>query len=99
VREGGFEPPRLSAPPPQDGVSASSTTPARQNLRTYRKTPTATPVRIANRFYWDADGGLPGVAEPEFGSVVWAGAVASEEESGLSTVIVAGTGPTPGMLT
>ena len=28
VREGGFEPPRLSAPPPQDGVSASSTTPA-----------------------------------------------------------------------
>ena len=28
VREGGFEPPRLSAPPPQDGVSASSTTSA-----------------------------------------------------------------------
>ena len=28
VREGGFEPPRLSAPPPQDGVSANSTTPA-----------------------------------------------------------------------
>ena len=29
VREGGFEPPRLSAPPPQDGVSANSTTPAK----------------------------------------------------------------------
>ena len=28
VRKGGFEPPRLSAPPPQDGVSASSTTSA-----------------------------------------------------------------------
>ena len=28
VREGGFEPPRLAAPPPQDGVSANSTTPA-----------------------------------------------------------------------
>src|SRR5579864_3565897 len=33
VRKGGFEPPRLSAPPPQDGVSASSTTSAQgQNL-------------------------------------------------------------------
>jgi hypothetical protein len=31
VRKGGFEPPRLSAPPPQDGVSASSTTSARGN--------------------------------------------------------------------
>ena len=28
VRKGGFEPPRLAAPPPQDGVSASSTTSA-----------------------------------------------------------------------
>ncbi len=28
VRKGGFEPPCLSAPPPQDGVSASSTTSA-----------------------------------------------------------------------
>src|SRR5207248_3111177 len=28
VRKGGFEPPRLSAPPPQDGVSASFTTSA-----------------------------------------------------------------------
>ena len=28
MRKGGFEPPRLSAPPPQDGVSASSTTSA-----------------------------------------------------------------------
>src|SRR6266566_2311416 len=36
VRKGGFEPPRLSAPPPQDGVSASSTTSAqgRNFLRT-----------------------------------------------------------------
>ena len=32
VRKGGFEPPRLSAPPPQDGVSASSTTSARCKL-------------------------------------------------------------------
>src|SRR5216684_8285348 len=32
VRKGGFEPPRLSAPPPQDGVSASSTTSAAYNL-------------------------------------------------------------------
>src|SRR6266581_691572 len=30
VRKGGFEPPRLSAPPPQDGVSASSTTSAQK---------------------------------------------------------------------
>jgi len=29
---GGFEPPRLAAPPPQDGVSANSTTPAYSNL-------------------------------------------------------------------
>src|SRR5579862_4413046 len=33
VRKGGFEPPRLSAPPPQDGVSASSTTSAFQSLQ------------------------------------------------------------------
>src|SRR5579864_565693 len=32
VRKGGFEPPRLSAPPPQDGVSASSTTSAGDKL-------------------------------------------------------------------
>ena len=32
VRKGGFEPPRLSAPPPQDGVSASSTTSALRKL-------------------------------------------------------------------
>ena len=29
MRKGGFEPPRLSAPPPQDGVSANSTTSAK----------------------------------------------------------------------
>src|ERR1700704_139509 len=33
VRKGGFEPPRLSAPPPQDGVSASSTTSALYQFR------------------------------------------------------------------
>ena len=33
VRKGGLEPPRLSAPPPQDGVSANSTTSARCNYR------------------------------------------------------------------
>ncbi len=33
VRKGGFEPPRLSAPPPQDGVSASSTTSAYKTAR------------------------------------------------------------------
>ncbi len=32
MRKGGFEPPRLSAPPPQDGVSANSTTSARCTL-------------------------------------------------------------------
>src|ERR1700741_4492025 len=31
VRKGGFEPPRLSAPPPKDGVSASSTTSPNKN--------------------------------------------------------------------
>jgi hypothetical protein len=31
VRKGGFEPPRLAAPPPQDGVSANSTTSALDN--------------------------------------------------------------------
>ena len=33
VRKGGLEPPCLSAPPPQDGVSANSTTSARCNYR------------------------------------------------------------------
>src|ERR1700687_5939939 len=37
VRKGGFEPPRLSAPPPQDGVSASSTTSARCNYHALNK--------------------------------------------------------------
>ena len=37
VRKGGFEPPRLSAPPPQDGVSASSTTSARGNCHAIDK--------------------------------------------------------------
>ena len=36
VRKGGFEPPRLAAPPPQDGVSASSTTSARVRNLTIR---------------------------------------------------------------
>src|ERR1700704_5005280 len=37
VRKGGFEPPRLSAPPPQDGVSASSTTSASRGNVDYSK--------------------------------------------------------------
>src|SRR5258708_13802504 len=41
VRKGGFEPPRLTAPPPQDGASASSATSARgkvrKNLSTFYK--------------------------------------------------------------
>src|SRR5947209_19388335 len=32
VRKGGFEPPCLTAPPPQDGVSASSTTSANKRF-------------------------------------------------------------------
>src|SRR5437899_4526849 len=32
VRKGGLEPPRLSAPPPQDGVSANSTTSALKSI-------------------------------------------------------------------
>src|SRR5579859_8073645 len=40
VRKGGFEPPHLSAPPPQDGVSASSTTSALGLFYTHeRRTP------------------------------------------------------------
>jgi hypothetical protein len=34
VRKGGFEPPRLTAPPPQDGASASSATSAQGNETT-----------------------------------------------------------------
>ncbi len=41
MRKGGFEPPRLTAPPPQDGASASSATSARgkvrKNLSTFYK--------------------------------------------------------------
>src|SRR5271157_834034 len=37
VRKGGFEPPRLSAPPPQDGVSASSTTSALKSISYARR--------------------------------------------------------------
>ncbi len=33
MRKGGFEPPRLTAPPPQDGASASSATSARGELK------------------------------------------------------------------
>jgi hypothetical protein len=36
VRKGGFEPPRLTAPPPQDGASASSATSARGEVRKKR---------------------------------------------------------------
>jgi hypothetical protein len=43
VRKGGFEPPRLSAPPPQDGVSASSTTSARYNCYALNSLATSVP--------------------------------------------------------
>ena len=33
MRKGGFEPPRLTAPPPQDGASASSATSARGEVK------------------------------------------------------------------
>src|ERR1017187_377305 len=39
VRKGGFEPPRLTAPPPQDGASASSATSARGKVRKTRSRP------------------------------------------------------------
>ena len=42
MRKGGFEPPRLAAPPPQDGVSANSTTSALEPT-TYRL-PTRVPI-------------------------------------------------------
>ena len=49
VRKGGFEPPRLTAPPPQDGASASSATSARGEVRKNRtrsiNTSSAFPVR------------------------------------------------------
>jgi hypothetical protein len=35
VRKGGFEPPRLTAPPPQDGASASSATSARGEVKNF----------------------------------------------------------------
>lgn len=35
VRKGGFEPPRLTAPPPQDGASASSATSARGEVEKF----------------------------------------------------------------
>ena len=50
VRKGGFEPPRLSAPPPQDGVSASSTTSAM--LRRFG------PLRIDRKAEGDSEGNL-----------------------------------------
>src|SRR5882724_7439980 len=47
--KGGFEPPRLTAPPPQDGASASSATSARGEVRKNRtrsiNTSSAFPVR------------------------------------------------------
>jgi hypothetical protein len=36
VRKGGFEPPRLTAPPPQDGASASSATSARGKVKKFK---------------------------------------------------------------
>jgi hypothetical protein len=48
VRKGGLEPPCLSAPPPQDGVSANFTTSATKNLfiiNYLMGTPLGAPVR------------------------------------------------------
>ena len=71
VREGGFEPPRLAAPPPQDGVSANSTTPAGQGTNYGRRGARATvypsilPGRVAHgevpggdSFGWVCAGGV-----------------------------------------
>ena len=38
MRKGGFEPPRLTAPPPQDGASASSATSARGEVKAFSST-------------------------------------------------------------
>src|SRR5580700_10909823 len=48
VRKGGFEPPRLSAPPPQDGVSASSTTSALCELHVFNSSKTSSCEGIYN---------------------------------------------------
>src|ERR1051326_8767024 len=50
VRKGGFEPPRLSAPPPQDGVSASSTTSA---LSAHTRRPSTGRRSIVNKRLFD----------------------------------------------
>jgi hypothetical protein len=50
VRKGGFEPPRLSAPPPQDGVSASSTTSATFSTKSFlrERDPEAVILNVLN---------------------------------------------------
>jgi hypothetical protein len=47
VRKGGFEPPRLSAPPPQDGVSASSTTSAQNKPNTLNSLTRSAPEGVS----------------------------------------------------
>ena len=43
VRKGGLEPPCLSAPPPQDGVSANFTTSALKNIFIFNHLPDTMP--------------------------------------------------------
>jgi hypothetical protein len=49
VRKGGLEPPRLSAPPPQDGVSANSTTSALYSTGSKNQT---NPLKRRDRLVW-----------------------------------------------
>src|ERR1019366_5135731 len=65
VRKGGFEPPRLTAPPPQDGASASSATSARGKVK---KTDHGQnrPLEDFRSVYFD-DAGAAGVGVGEVG--------------------------------
>jgi hypothetical protein len=57
LRKGGLEPPCLSAPPPQDGVSASSTTSALKiGLVTFQNQALQKPVAWFGPEYWMAFG-------------------------------------------
>src|SRR5258708_31561002 len=82
VRKGGFEPPRLTAPPPQDGASASSATSARgdeENIFLRRENRGR---RLQRCPYFDCAGagaagagaGLTGAEEGAAGAVGTAGA-------------------------
>src|SRR5271170_7960085 len=63
VRKGGFEPPRLTAPPPQDGASASSATSARGDEEFYCLRPGCIVRAFHKRPYFAGAGaGAAGVA-------------------------------------